>query len=240
MPGIYNYFSGQLEPLKIREVQIEDLLGRDPINLDIDEVAGGSIGSELCRQICRFNPEKLILVGRGENSIFDIEQELRSTCPDINLLTEILDVRDREKVELVFRKYKPGVVFHAAAHKHVPLMERNPEEALKNNIVGTYNVAEISDLTGVKTFVLISTDKAINPSSIMGATKRVTEMISNAFRGRALWKCSRESRKCYSDVQEADCQGWPRYRDSSRNGALLYDHTRGNATRDPSRCHGQG
>lgn len=107
------------------------------------------------------------------------------TCPGINLLTEILDVRDREKVELVFKNYKPGVVFHAAAHKHVPLMERNPEEALKNNIVGTYNVAEISDLTRVKTFVLISTDKAINPSSIMGATKRVTEMIVQSIDRRS-------------------------------------------------------
>ncbi|TGE34856.1 polysaccharide biosynthesis protein [Desulfosporosinus fructosivorans] len=190
MPGIYNYFSGQVDTLKIRQVEIEDLLGRDQVNLDIEEVAGylagetvlvtgagGSIGSELCRQICRFKPEKLILVGRGENSIFDIEQELRSDCPNINVVTEILDVKDREKVELVFRRLKPGVVFHAAAHKHVPLMERNPEEALKNNIVGTNNVAEISDLTKVKTFVLISTDKAINPTSIMGATKRVAEMI---------------------------------------------------------------
>ncbi|WP_298202074.1 nucleoside-diphosphate sugar epimerase/dehydratase [Desulfosporosinus sp.] len=198
IPGIYNYFSGQVDTLKIREVQIEDLLGRDQVNLDIEEVAGylagetvlvtgagGSIGSELCRQISRFNPERLILVGRGENSIFDIEQELRSDSPGINLITEILDVRDREKVELVFRKYKPGVVFHAAAHKHVPLMERNPEEALKNNILGTYNVAEISDLTQVKTFVLISTDKAINPTSIMGATKRVAEMIIQSLDRRS-------------------------------------------------------
>ena len=190
MPGIYNYFSGQVDTLKIRQVEIEDLLGRDQVNLDIEEVAGylagetvlvtgagGSIGSELCRQICRFNPEKLILVGRGENSIFDIEQELRSDCPSIKVVTEILDVKDRQKVELVFSRFKPGVVFHAAAHKHVPLMERNPEEALKNNILGTYNVAEISDLSQVKTFVLISTDKAINPTSIMGATKRVAEMI---------------------------------------------------------------
>jgi len=190
MPGVYNFFSGQVDTLKIRDVQIEDLLGRDQINLDIEEVAGyltgetvlvtgagGSIGSELCRQISRFKPGKLILVGRGENSIFDIQQELRSDCPELNLITEILDIRDREKVELVFMKYKPGVVFHAAAHKHVPLMEGNPEEALKNNILGTYNVAEISDLTQVKTFVLISTDKAINPTSIMGATKRVAEMI---------------------------------------------------------------
>ena len=190
MPGIYNYFSGQVDTSKIRQVEIEDLLGRDQVSLDIDGVAGyltgetvlitgagGSIGSELCRQICRFNPKKLILVGRGENSIFDIEQELRSNFMDIHVLTEILDVKDRQKVELVFKKYNPGVVFHAAAHKHVPLMERNPEEALKNNILGTYNVAEISDLTHVKTFVLISTDKAINPTSIMGATKRVAEMI---------------------------------------------------------------
>lgn len=194
IPGIYNYFSGEVDSLKIREVQIEDLLGRDQVNLDIEEVAGylagetviitgagGSIGSELCRQICRFNPQKLILAGRGENSIFDIEQELSSECPGIKVVTEILDVKDRDKVELVFRRYKPGVVFHAAAHKHVPLMERNPEEALKNNILGTYNVAEISDVTQVKTFVLISTDKAINPTSIMGSTKRVAEMIIQSF-----------------------------------------------------------
>ena len=198
MPGIYNFFSGQVDTLKIRQVEIEDLLGRDQVNLDIDEVAGyltgetvlvtgagGSIGSELCRQICRFNPEKLILLGRGENSIFDIEQELRCDCSGINVVTEILDVKDREKVELVFRKYRPGVVFHAAAHKHVPLMEHNPEEALKNNILGTYNVAEISDLTQVKTFVLISTDKAINPTSIMGATKRVAEMIIQSLDRRS-------------------------------------------------------
>lgn len=198
MPGIYNFFNGQVDTLKIRQVEIEDLLGREQVNLDIDEVAdylagatvlvtgaGGSIGSELCRQICRFNPEKLIVVGRGENSIFDIEQELRSDCPGINLITEILDIRDREKVELVFTKYKPGVVFHAAAHKHVPLMEQNPEEALKNNILGTNNVAEISDLTHVKTFVLISTDKAINPTSIMGATKRVAEMMIRSLDRRS-------------------------------------------------------
>ncbi|AET70533.1 putative nucleoside-diphosphate sugar epimerase [Desulfosporosinus orientis DSM 765] len=194
IPGIYNYFSGVVDSLKIREVQIEDLLGREQVNLDIEEVAGyltgetvlitgagGSIGSELCRQICRFNPQRLILVGRGENSIFDIEQELRSECPGINLFTEILDVKERDKVELVFRRFKPGVVFHAAAHKHVPLMERNPEEALKNNILGTYNLAEISDAIKVNTFVLISTDKAINPTSIMGATKRVAEMIIQSF-----------------------------------------------------------
>lgn len=194
IPGIYNYFSGVVDSLKIREVQIEDLLGREQVNLDIEEVAGyltgetvlitgagGSIGSELCRQICRFSPQKLILVGRGENSIFDIEQELRSECPGVSLVTEILDIKDREKAELVFRRFKPGVVFHAAAHKHVPLMERNPEEALKNNILGTYNVAEISDAVRVKTFVLISTDKAINPTSIMGSSKRVAEMIIQSF-----------------------------------------------------------
>lgn len=198
IPGIYNFFSGQVDTLKIRPVEIEDLLGRDQLNLDIVEVAGyltgetvlvtgagGSIGSELCRQICRFNPEKLILVGRGENSIFEIEQELRADCPSINVVTEILDVKDRQKVELVFRRLKPGVVFHAAAHKHVPLMERNPEEALKNNVLGTYNVAEISDLVRVKTFVLISTDKAINPTSIMGATKRVAEMIIQSLDRRS-------------------------------------------------------
>lgn len=190
MPGVFDVISGKLSAKEIREVQVEDLLGREPVSVDLDEVAGyltgevvlitgggGSIGSEICRQVVPFNPSKLIIVGHGENSVFDIEQELRAEYPRLEIHTEILDIKDRDKVQIVFNRYKPGVVFHAAAHKHVPLMERNPEEALKNNVMGTHNLAQAADEAQVKTFVLISTDKAVNPTSIMGASKRVAEMI---------------------------------------------------------------
>ncbi|GAB6153152.1 nucleoside-diphosphate sugar epimerase/dehydratase [Desulfosporosinus burensis] len=190
MPGVYDIISGDINVNPIRQVQVEDLLGRDPVSVDLEEVAGyvtgetvfitgagGSIGSEICRQIARFNPGKLVLLGHGENTIFDIEQELRAERPGIDYITEILDIKDREKVFLIFNRYKPGVVFHAAAHKHVPLMERNPEEAMKNNVIGTQNLAEAADKINVKTFVSISTDKAVNPTSVMGATKRTAEMI---------------------------------------------------------------
>ena len=190
MPGVYDIISGDINVNPIRQVQVEDLLGRDPVSVDLEEVAGyvsgetvfvtgagGSIGSEICRQIAKFNPGKLVLLGHGENSIFDIEQELRVERPGIDYITEILDIKDREKVFLLFNRYKPGVVFHAAAHKHVPLMEKNPEEALKNNVLGTQNLAEAADNVRVKTFVSISTDKAVNPTSIMGATKRTVEML---------------------------------------------------------------
>ena len=190
MPGVYDIISGDINVNPIRQVQVEDLLGRDPVSVDLEEVAGyvsgetvfitgagGSIGSEICRQIAKFNPGKLVLLGHGENSIFDIEQELRAEHPGIDYITEILDIKDREKVFLLFDRYKPGVVFHAAAHKHVPLMEKNPEEALKNNVLGTQNLAEAADKVRVKTFVSISTDKAVNPTSVMGATKRTVEML---------------------------------------------------------------
>ena len=190
MPGVYDILSGKITVSPIREVQVEDLLGRDPVSVDLEEVAGylkdqvilvtgagGSIGSELCRQIVNFSPAKLILVGHGENPIFEIEQELK----DHPIVAEILDIKDAEKVDLVFAKYKPQVVFHAAAHKHVPLMEGNPEEALKNNVLGTYNLAAEADKSGVKTFVLVSTDKAVNPTSIMGASKRIAEMVIQDF-----------------------------------------------------------
>lgn len=190
MPGVYDIISGDINVNPIRQVQVEDLLGRDPVSVDLEEVAGyvsgetvfitgagGSIGSEICRQIARFNPGKLVLLGHGENSIFDIEQELRAEHPGIDYITEIVDIKDREKIDIIFSRYKPGVIFHAAAHKHVPLMERNPEEAMKNNVIGTQNLAEAADQVGVKTFVSISTDKAVNPTSVMGATKRTSEMI---------------------------------------------------------------
>ena len=190
LPGVHDLITGKVKVKKLREVQVDDLLGREPIKVDLGEIAGylkdetvlvtgagGSIGSELCRQIAHFQPKKVILLGHGENSIYDIEIELKDKCPAIDIQTEICDVKDKLKVELVFALNKPGVVFHAAAHKHVPLMERNPDEAVKNNVLGTKNVAEASDRVGVKTFVLISTDKAVNPTSIMGATKRLAEMV---------------------------------------------------------------
>jgi len=190
LPGVHDILSGKITVSSIREVQVEDLLGRDPISVDLGEVAGylknqvilvsgagGSIGSELCRQIVKFSPSKLILAGHGENSIFDIEQELK----EYPVVTEVFDIKDSSKVELIFERYRPSVVFHAAAHKHVPLMEGNPEEALKNNILGTNNLAAAADKAGVKTFVLISTDKAVNPTSFMGASKRIAEMVIQDF-----------------------------------------------------------
>lgn len=198
MPAVFNVLSGTVDTKKIRKVQVEDLLGREPVKVNLEEVSGyltgetvmvtgggGSIGSEICRQITKFNPAKLVIVGQGENNIFDIEQELRNEYPGLNVETEILDIKDQAKVNLIFKRYKPGVVFHAAAHKHVPLMEKNPEEALKNNIVGTNNLAEAADTVGVKSFVLISTDKAVNPTSVMGATKRVAEMIIQSIDQRS-------------------------------------------------------
>jgi len=138
--------------------------------------AGGSIGSELCRQIAIFNPKKLVLLGHGENSIYDIEMQLSRTYPGLWIETVIADIQHKDRMEEVFRKFRPHVVFHAAAHKHVPLMERNPSEAIKNNVFGTRNVAECADLYEAERFVLVSTDKAVNPTSIMGATKRMAEM----------------------------------------------------------------
>ncbi|XCH78729.1 MAG: nucleoside-diphosphate sugar epimerase/dehydratase [Candidatus Dehalobacter alkaniphilus] len=194
MPGVYDILSGKITVSSLREVQVEDLLGREQVSVDLEEVAGylknqvvlvtgagGSIGSELCRQIVKFFPSKLILAGHGENCIFDIEQELKNSP----IVTEIFDIKDAGKVNLVFEKYKPYVVFHAAAHKHVPLMEVNPEEALKNNVMGTSNLAAAADKNGVRTFVLISTDKAVNPTSIMGASKRMAEMVIQDYDKRS-------------------------------------------------------
>lgn len=190
MPGVYDIISGDMSVKPIRQIRVEDLLGREPVNVDLKEVAGylagetvfitgagGSIGSEICRQIVRFKPGKMVLLGHSENGIFGIEQELRTEHSEVEYITEILDIQDRQKVDLVFARYKPGVVFHAAAHKHVPLMEQNPEEALKNNILGSQNLAEAADKVQAKIFVSVSTDKAVNPTSVMGATKRVVELL---------------------------------------------------------------
>lgn len=191
MPRIDEIISGDVPVTQFRDVEVEDLLGREPNRLDIDSIseevegktilvtgAGGSIGSEICRQICRFKPGRLVLLGHGENSIYLIDMELRKKYGEsIEIIPVIADVQDRARIFNVMEQYQPDVVYHAAAHKHVPLMEYNPREAVKNNIFGTRNVAEAADTFGVGAFVLISTDKAVNPPNVMGATKRFAEMI---------------------------------------------------------------
>ena len=177
----------------LRDVQIEDLLGREPVHLDNKNInsliknktvlvtgGGGSIGSELCRQIVKYDPKRLVILDIYENNLYDIEMELRAEYPKLNLEAIVASVRDKARLNNVFETYKPEIVFHAAAHKHVPLMEKSPLEAIKNNVFGTYNVVNCADEYGVEKFVLISTDKAVNPTNIMGASKRVCEMIVQA------------------------------------------------------------
>ncbi len=190
LPGIYQIVNGDASVTALREVQISDLLGRDQIKVNLDEImgyienrvvlvagGGGSIGSELCRQIATHSPKQLIILDIYENNAYDIEQELKRRHPELNLVTLIASIRDVGKMEDVFTKYGPEIIFNAAAHKHVPLMETSPNEAVKNNVFGTLNVARCADKFGAKVFVQISTDKAVNPTNIMGATKRICEMI---------------------------------------------------------------
>lgn len=191
IPGIYEIIDGKVDIKKIRDVEIEDLLGREPVRVDLKEISnyitnrvvlitggGGSIGSELCRQIANFKPKQLIILDNYENNAYSIEQELiRKYRDKLNLKTIIASIREEKRMDSIFDKYRPDVVFHAAAHKHVPLMESSPGEAIKNNIFGTLNVAKLASKYKSKRFVLISTDKAVNPTNIMGATKRAAEMI---------------------------------------------------------------
>lgn len=191
MPLIEDVMLGKVTVNSFRDVQVEDLLGREPVQLDTASIsekltgktilvtgAGGSIGSEICRQVSKFNPKKLVLVGHGENSIYLIDMELRNKYgTQFEIIPVIGDVQDRNRMFEVIEKHAPDVVYHAAAHKHVPLMEYNPKEAVKNNVFGTRNVAEASDAYGVKNFVLVSTDKAVNPTNVMGATKRMAELV---------------------------------------------------------------
>lgn len=190
LPGIYQFVSGQISVSQFRDVGVQDLLGREQVQVNLDEImgyienkvvlvtgGGGSIGSELCRQIATHNPKVLIILDIYENNAYEIEQELKRKNPSLHLLTLIASVRDEKKMRDVFDKYRPQIVFHAAAHKHVPLMETSPNEAVKNNVYGTWNVAKCADEFAVETFVQISTDKAVNPTNIMGATKRICEMI---------------------------------------------------------------
>ena len=190
LPGIYQMVNGEFSISKLRNVDPQDMLGRDPIKVNNEEImdyvsgkvvmvtgGGGSIGSELCRQIANANPKQLIIFDIYENSAYDIQMELRRKYPDLNLMVLIGSVRNTNRVEYVVGKYKPDMIFHAAAHKHVPLMEDSPNEAIKNNVFGTYKLAKAAAKHGVKRFVLISTDKAVNPTNIMGASKRLCEMV---------------------------------------------------------------
>lgn len=190
LPGLYQMINGEVSVSKLRKVEIEDLLGREVIQVKIDEVVkyvsgktvlvtggGGSIGSELCRQVAAHEPKQLIIFDIYENNAYDIQQELKNSYPDLNLVVLIGSVRNSHRINSVFEKYRPDIVYHAAAHKHVPLMEDSPNEAIKNNVFGTYKTALAADRYGTKRFVLISTDKAVNPTNIMGASKRICEMI---------------------------------------------------------------
>ncbi|NBK93768.1 polysaccharide biosynthesis protein [bacterium 1XD21-13] len=190
LPGLYQMINGEISVSKLRKVEIEDLLGREPIKLQVDSVmgyvagkvilvtgGGGSIGSELCRQIAAHKPKKLIIVDIYENNAYDIQQELKRKSPELDLVVLIASVRNTHRMNSIFETYWPDIVYHAAAHKHVPLMEDSPNEAIKNNVFGTYKTAKAADKYGVKRFVLISTDKAVNPTNIMGASKRICEMI---------------------------------------------------------------
>ncbi|QCT75861.1 polysaccharide biosynthesis protein [Macrococcoides canis] len=195
MPNIDDIMAGKLEVSQLKKVEVEDLLGRDPIELDDQGIfeqienktilvtgAGGSIGSELCRQVVKFKPRRLVLLGHGENSIYLINEELnKKLLGSVEIIPLIADVQDRERMFEQMLKYKPDIVYHAAAHKHVPLMEYNPTEAIKNNVIGTKNTAEAALNAGVSRFVLVSTDKAVNPPNVMGATKRVAEMVIQAL-----------------------------------------------------------
>lgn len=212
LPGISDLINEKVSISKLRDVDIEDLLGRDPVQVNLREITGylegkivlvtgggGSIGSELCRQIARFRPRKLIALDIYENSVFELSNEIRSAYPALEFEVVIASVRSRQRIREVFIKYKPHVVFHAAAHKHVPLMESNPKDAVINNIVGTKNMIDLADEYAVENFVLISTDKAVNPTNVMGATKRVAEMV--------LQEKSAHSRTSYSAVRFGNVLG---------------------------------
>ncbi|WP_077302659.1 polysaccharide biosynthesis protein [Virgibacillus pantothenticus] len=203
IPKIEDLMTGKVTVSSLKNIEVEDLLGREPVELDIHAIskyvtdqtvmvtgAGGSIGSEICRQVMKFSPSKIILVGHGEFSIYSIDMELRGKYRDagIEIIPVIGDVQDRDRMFEIMEMYKPRIVYHAAAHKHVPLMEQNPHEAVKNNIIGTKNVAEAADTFGIHTFVLVSTDKAVNPTNVMGATKRIAEMVIQDLSARSKTK----------------------------------------------------
>ena len=194
LPGIYQLVNGEVSVSKLRDVEVEDLLGRDPIEVDMDSIlgyvkgkrvlvtgGGGSIGSELCRQIASHQPSMLLILDIYENSVYDVQQELQTRYPELELVVLIASVRNTNRMNWIFEHYQPEIVYHAAAHKHVPLMETSPNEAIKNNVFGTWKTAYAAAMNGTKRFVMISTDKAVNPTNIMGASKRICEMIIQTF-----------------------------------------------------------
>ena len=194
LPGVYQLVTGEVKASKLRPVKIEDLLGRDEVHINLNEImdyvsgkvimvtgGGGSIGSELCRQIAEHSPKQLIIFDIYENNAYDIQQELVRKHPELDLVVLIGSVRDENRIDSIFEQYHPEIIYHAAAHKHVPLMEDSPNEAIKNNVLGTYNMVRMADKWNVKRFVQISTDKAVNPTNIMGASKRICEMIIQTY-----------------------------------------------------------
>ncbi len=198
VPGIYQFINGEVSVSNLKDIDVNDLLGRDPVKVDLDSImeyvsgktalvtgGGGSIGSELCRQIAAHRPRRLVVVDIYENNLYDIQQELLRKFPDLNLVALVASVRNTRRIDLIFQQYQPDIVYHAAAHKHVPLMEESPNEAVKNNVLGTWKVVKAADQWNVKRFVMISTDKAVNPTNIMGATKRICEMIIQTYNKRS-------------------------------------------------------
>lgn len=198
LPGVYQLINEEVSVSRLKNVDIEDLLGRDPIETNLDDVmgyvsgkvvmvtgGGGSIGSELCRQIVKYNPKQLIIIDIYENNAYDIQMELKRNYPELNLVVLIASIRNTKRMNLIFEEYHPEIIYHAAAHKHVPLMEDSPNEAIKNNVYGTLKIVRAADRYGVKRFIQISTDKAVNPTNIMGASKRLCEMIIQAYNNRS-------------------------------------------------------
>lgn len=198
LPGVYQLVNGEVGISKLKEVDVNDLLGREPVKVDLSEImdyvagktvmvtgGGGSIGSEICRQVAQHSPRMLVIVDIYENTTYDIQNELKGKYPDLNLVVLIASVRNTKRMDMIFEKYRPDIVYHAAAHKHVPLMEDSPNEAVKNNVLGTWKVVQAADKWKVKRFVMISTDKAVNPTNIMGATKRICEMIIQTYNNRS-------------------------------------------------------
>lgn len=198
LPGVYQLVNGEVGISKLKEVDVNDLLGREPVKVDLSTIlnyvsgktvlvtgGGGSIGSEICRQVAEHHPRMLVLVDIYENTTYDIQNELKNKYPELNLVVLIASVRNTKRMDMIFETYRPDIVYHAAAHKHVPLMEDSPNEAVKNNVLGTWKVVQAADKWKVKRFVMISTDKAVNPTNIMGATKRICEMIIQTYNTRS-------------------------------------------------------
>lgn len=233
MPSMEEVASGKINLSRLKEIDVVDLLGRDEVQLDIDSIkdqitgktilvtgAGGSIGSEICRQVIRFNPRRLLLLGHGENSIYLIDRELRNNYQEniTEILPIIADIQDRKKIFAIMEHYQPEIVYHAAAHKHVPLMEYNPREAVKNNVYGTKNVAEAAKAAKVKNFVMVSTDKANNPPNVMGATKRIAEMIVTGLNEAG---CTKFSAVRFGNVLGSRGSVIPVFREQIANGGPI-------------------